>query len=255
MISAEQLAHFREHGWVVVEGVFAPEEADEIAAVALEVSQTMAGERKDGYLLDRAEDGQMAPRKIDAPFKRHPAFRRFVLDARLRDILEALIGEKPLLCTDQIFMKPPRFGSAKPYHQDNFYFQCTPGDHVVTAWIALDDVDVENGCLRYISGSHRNGILPHEEMPGESYNLTPNPSDIDMSREAVAPVRKGGVVFHHSETLHTSHRNTSDRQRRGYATHWVAADVVSTSQVLDNAYFKRDDYPELAGEALATESR
>ncbi|MBM3265688.1 MAG: phytanoyl-CoA dioxygenase family protein [candidate division Zixibacteria bacterium] len=255
MISAEQLAHFRENGWVVVEGVFTADEADEIAAIALEVSHTVANTRDDGYYLDRSEDGQVWPRKIDYPFSRHPAFRKFVLDPRLRDILKRLTGDEPLLCTDQIFLKPPRFGSAKPYHQDNFYFQCTPSDHVITAWIALDDVDEENGCLRYISGSHRNGILPHREMPGESYNLAPDPADIDMSREALAPVRKGGVVFHHSETLHTSHRNTSDRWRRGYATHWVTADVVSESGVLDNACFKHDDYRELIAPTVSTENR
>ena len=245
MISKDGIAHYWEQGWVVVEGVFTAEETEEIAAIALEVSQRLVDESEDTYLVDEGEGGVSAPRKIVSPFTHHPAFRRFTLDARLRNTLRALLDAEPLLCADQVFMKPPHFGSAKPYHQDNFYFLCAPADHAVTAWIALDDVDEANGCLRYIGGSHREGLLPHTEVPGEPYNLAPEPTLIDLCREALALVNKGGVVFHHSETLHTSHRNTSDRWRRGYATHWVTADVTSRSAILDNAYFKRPDYAAL----------
>ena len=125
-------------------------------------------------------------------------------------------------------MKPPRLGSAKPYHQDNFYFRCHPDDQVITAWIALDDVDAGNGCLRYIDGSHLGPILPHIRFLARRLIIRrPAPELIDLSKESLAPVRKGGVVFHHSKTLHTSHRNESDRWRRGYATHWATAKVTS----------------------------
>jgi phytanoyl-CoA hydroxylase len=145
---------------------------------------------------------------------------------------------------DQIFMKPPRFGSAKPYHQDNFYFKCSPADHVLTAWIAMDDVDEENGCLRYIEGSHKEEVLPHEAPdPDEPFNLVPPTELIDLSREALAVVKKGGVVFHHVKTLHTSHRNESDRWRRAYASHWVSAETESENDTVSKGYFKRADYP------------
>ena len=127
--------------------------------------------------------------------------------------------------------------------------QCHPGGHVITAWIALDDVDEDNGCLRYISGSQKEGIVPHQVVPGQPYDLTPESECIDLKRESVAPVRKGGVVFHHSETLHTSHRNASDRWRRGYATHWVTADVTSETDALERAYFHQPEYEEIVLEA------
>jgi ectoine hydroxylase-related dioxygenase (phytanoyl-CoA dioxygenase family) len=109
---------------------------------------------------------------------------------------------------------------------------------VITAWIALDDVDATNGCLRYIDGSHKGPILPHLPVPGEEHNLAPSPELIDLNKESLAIVGKGGVVFHHGTTLHTSHRNESDRWRRAYATHWVTADVTSESPVLENAHFR-----------------
>ncbi len=109
---------------------------------------------------------------------------------------------------------------------------------MLTAWIALDDVDEENGCLRCIDGSHRQGILPHETLPDKPYNKAPAPELIDLSRESVAPAKKGGVVIHHCQTLHTSHRNHSKRWRRGYATHWGTADVSSESSILDRPVFQ-----------------
>ena len=232
-----------EKGWSVVEGVFTYEEADRIAQIALETSQKEMANTDGSYGVDTSSKGKTAPRKIDTPFKKQSAFRTFVLDPRLVQLLSDLLGASPLLSSDQIFMKPPHFGSAKPYHQDNFYFQCSPSDHVITAWIALDDVDAQNGCLRYIDESHKGPILPHQAIPEEPYNLVPPDDLIDLNKESLAPVGKGGVVFHHCQALHTSHRNDSDRWRRGYATHWVTSDVTSSNGTLDDAYFRQKDYP------------
>ena len=243
-ISQTAYDHYWQKGWVVVEQVFEREEAEQIAQVALSISQAELDAGESSYAVDRSDDGQIAPRKIDRPFFKHPALQAFALDQRLNGLLTGLLdGKKPLLATDQIFMKPPRFGSAKPYHQDNFYFRITPADQVITAWIALDDVKANSGCLRYIEGSHIGPILPHEPVPGEPYNLVPPPDLIDLDKEVLALVGKGGVVFHHGQILHTSHRNQSENWRRGYATHWVTDEVSCETDTLDKAYYKRDDYP------------
>ena len=233
-----------EKGWVVVEGVFAHDRIDAIIERAMQIGyETVANTPESQFQVDRSDDGELAPRKIPQPFREDSFFHSFVLDPDLMELIEGLIGKPPLLVTDQIFMKPPRFGTAKTYHQDNGYFLCDPAGEVNTVWIALDDVDEENGCLRYIDGSHRDGVLAHEPIPGIDHDLAPDPGSIDLERESMACVKKGGVVFHHSETLHGSHRNESDRWRRAYATHWATADVTCKSDVIDNAYFKRDDYP------------
>ena len=138
---------------------------------------------------------------------------------------------EPLLFADQAFMKPPKLGSPKPYHQDNFYFECSPVDDVITCWVALDDATEENGCLRYIRASHRDGLLKHAPVPGDpnQSNLVPSMDDVDLSREVPAPVRKGGVILHHGLTLHASRENRSERWRRSYATHWASQRATTTS--------------------------
>ena len=244
-LDPEQLDRYWETGWLAAEGVFEPEEADRVGDALLAIADREREAAKPGYNVDISSDGAQAPRKINQPFVKDPLFRSFLLDKRLTGPLESLLGDKPFLMIDQALMKPPRFGSAKPYHQDNYYFRCHPDDEVITAWIALDDVDAENGCLRYIDGSHRGPILPHEQVPGEDHNFVPPPELIDLTRESLAPLRKGGVVFHHSKMLHTSHRNESDRWRRGYASHWITARVTSKTERIEKAHFNRPEFRSL----------
>jgi ectoine hydroxylase-related dioxygenase (phytanoyl-CoA dioxygenase family) len=241
-LSPEQREHYWTKGWLVVEGVVAPEVADRIAQRALEIGQSQLTAESTRYQADRAADGSdMQPRKLDSPFAVDQSLGRPLLKSPLRNLIRQLIGVQPLFFSDQIFFKPPRHGSAKHYHQDNAYFHMQPADHAITGWVALDDVDEENGCLRYIDGSHLGPILDAKPVPGQEYDLMPDPADIDLSKESLAPVRKGGVVFHHSQVLHGSAANTSDRWRRGYATHWVAADVTTPTGLLDTAYFHRPE--------------
>lgn len=240
MLNQSQIDRYWQTGWLVVNDIFTRDEATDVADLAWEICSR---EIADGTTssLDRGDDGEQLPRKLEQPFLKHERFKQMALDERLVAALTDLMPEPPLLARDQLFMKPPRFGSAKPYHQDNYYFRCSPPDHVITAWIALDDVDEQNGCLRYISGTHREGILAHEPLPGEPHNLAIPEELVDRSKEELAEVRKGGVVFHHGETLHTSHRNESDRWRRAYATHWLTASVTSEADyIIDEAYFNRD---------------
>ena len=238
MLHPEIMQQYREKGWVVVDGVFGAEEIERIRDLAMEISMTELSGEHGAYLADSDADGKLAPRKVDHPYFKTAEFRRFVNDPRLQDLLREFLGGEPRLAEDQIFMKPPHFGSAKPYHQDNAYFKISPRDQVITAWIALDDVDESNGCLRYIDGSHLGEIVPHEPIPGEAFNLAPPEELIDLGKESLAIVKAGGVVFHHGQALHTSHRNESDRWRRAYATHWVGPDVTSESAILDGVYFK-----------------
>jgi len=248
-LAPEKLEEFRRRGWTTVEGVFSVSAVDAIAELAVSLCEQELASNDSSYFADRSAAGKVVPRKLDHPFLRHRDLRIFVLSPRLRGLVDQFIGTPPLLLADQIFMKPPRFGSAKPYHQDNAYFRCHPDDQVLTAWIALDDVNESNGCLRYIDGSHRGPILEHVPVPGEPYNQAPTADQIDLSREAPACVGKGGVVFHHSKALHTSHRNESDRWRRAYATHWVGAEVTSEGDRIETAHYNR--HPELYEEALA----
>lgn len=251
-LTAEQCDHYWTNGWLVVEGVVAAEAIDWVADRALELGRSRISAESSNYQADRSPDGaEIEPRKLDSPFGVDQRLGRPILESPLPDLIKQLIGVQPLFFSDQIFFKPPRHGSIKHYHQDNAYFHLVPADHGITGWVAMDDVNEANGCLRYIDGSHLGTILDAKPVPGAEHDLMPDPTLIDLSKELLAPVRKGGVVFHHSKVLHGSAANTSDRWRRGYATHWISADVTSDTGLLETGYHHRPELFTGWGEALA----
>jgi phytanoyl-CoA hydroxylase len=235
--------HYWEHGWVVVPEVFSLAEVGRIAAIADQVGQMeLSDNPATPVTVDTSPVGRLFPRKIDWAFPKHEAFRSFVLDERLQQVITSIIGRRTYLVRDQIFLKPARFGSAKPWHQDQPHLQVDPLDDAIGAWIALDDAAEDNGCLRYIDGSHRGPAFTHTPMPGAAHNAIPDPDQarmVDWSRERCAIVPAGGVALHHPLTLHSSRPNASGRPRRAYSSHWVTESVGCTDLTLEWAYSSR----------------
>lgn len=224
-VTKEQKDFYWDKGWVAVEGVCDPKEMDLLADI---VSKQAEEELKVGLhemYLDRDPDGNIAgARKVNHLFRNHKEFRRLVLESPLPGVIEQLIGYPPLLYGDQAFLKPPLHGKATEYHQDNVYWHFEPADQVITAWVALEDADERNGCMRYINGSHRK-ILEHTSDAALVPGIWPKGYQM-LNWESFAAVKKGGVVFHHGNALHGSGKNNNpDRWRRSYATHWVTANV------------------------------
>lgn len=236
MVSDQALASYRDKGWAIVEGVFAAEEIDRVVAVAMQVSRAeLLARPDDASTVDAGEDGHLGPRKVDYPFLKHAEFRRFALDPRFSGLASAFLGRPGYLIRDSLFMKPPRFGTAKPYHQENATLLIDPPDDVVVAWVALDNVTASNGALRFIDGSHRTP-LPHAPLPDATYHQVPVPGSVDLARESVAPVGKGGVVVFHSQTLHSSQVNRSGSWRRAHSSHWVTDRATCGSDALRHGY-------------------
>ena len=129
-----------------------------------------------------------------------------------------LVGESVKAQEPEWFNKPPGTIHPTPPHQDNFYF-CLRPPNVVTLWLALDPVDEENGCLRYVSGSHKHGIRDHQlsDVLGFSQTVV-DYNDEDTSREHMICLEPGDLVAHHGETIHRADPNRSPaRHRRAFA--------------------------------------
>jgi phytanoyl-CoA hydroxylase len=147
-----------------------------------------------------------------------PYFRDYTRQARWCELAEVLVGESASCQAPEWFNKPPGTAHPTPPHQDNFYFSLRP-PNVVTLWLALDEVDEENGCLRYVRGSHRAGVRPH--APSQVIGFSQGISDYgesDQSEEVAVHLQPGDMVAHHGDTIHRAEANrSSDRQRRAFA--------------------------------------
>ena len=147
-----------------------------------------------------------------------PYFRDYSHQPKWTALAGRLVGEPATCSSPEWFNKPPGTEHPTPPHQDNFYF-CLRPSHVVTIWLAIDPIDEENGCLRYVAGSHRHGVRPHgaSRVLGFSQAIT-DYSDEDEARAVIVQLGPGDVVAHHGETIHRAEANRStNRQRRAFA--------------------------------------
>ncbi|MEO8835765.1 MAG: phytanoyl-CoA dioxygenase family protein [Caldimonas sp.] len=171
-------------------------------------------------------------RKLDNPHTHRPAVQLLARDPRLVGLVEQVIGAGVSVYFSQIFFKPPEGGGPKPAHQDNHYFGPTDRDGLVTAWIALDDATLENGCLFFGDGTNLGPVHAHVAPAGEPFNLQLPVAVLERQPMTPAPVRRGGVSFHHGSTFHQSGPNHSTRWRRACALHYVRNDVEFATPAL-----------------------
>jgi ectoine hydroxylase-related dioxygenase (phytanoyl-CoA dioxygenase family) len=125
--------------------------------------------------------------------------------------------------TVSIFPKYPRDPGYISWHQDGTYWGLDSTD-VVTAWVALTDSVVENGCMRVVPGSHRRPILPHRDTYAADNRLSRG-QEIEVpvdERDAVDVVLQAGEMsLHHVNIIHGSNPNPSDGSRIGFAPRYT----------------------------------
>ena len=234
-LDAADLAFYRRQGHLTVNGVFAHEE---MAAVVRDIeawgesflAALPADQRR--WYVDAGVAARTVLRKLDNPHAHRAAVQALARDARLVNLVERILGPGVSVYFSQIFFKPPEGGGPKPAHQDNFYFGPTDPEGVCTAWIALDDATLENGCLYFGEGTNQGPVYAHFAPEGEPYNLQLPASILERQPMMPAPVRKGGISFHHGNAFHQSAPNLSTRWRRACALHYVRNDVEFATPAL-----------------------
>ena len=144
-----------------------------------------------------------------------PFFGQLLSESKFKILAETVLEEKAIAKNLEFFNKPPKIGKPTPPHQDNYYFKLDP-PNAVTMWLALEDVDLENGCVRYVKGSHLHGMRPHgkSEIFGFSQTITDYGTEGDLANEIAFPAKRGDLLIHHSMTVHMASQNTSETRSR-----------------------------------------
>lgn len=192
---------------------------DEIAAVRRRFDELEGREGK-----EKCQIGLQA-RHLDEAF-----IWQLSTDRRLLDVMEQVMGEDILLLATHFFCKYPDQSGKHfvAWHQDITYWGLGP-PIAHTAWIAIDDSDVKNGCMRVIPGSHKDGIVTHGESDREGNLLSINqeiPDEyVDTSRAVDLELEAGQMSVHDGQVFHASNSNTSDRRRCGLTVRFVPPQV------------------------------
>lgn len=166
-----------------------------------------------------------------------PALRGVLFSETMAELCRATLGDTAYFFFDQYVVKGPEGGLPFSWHQDSGYVVGNggPPDHApyVTCWCPLDDATIENGTVRLMPGSHRNGILPHDRQPG-SNDLVGAPAETEG---VVVEAKAGDIVAFSSLLLHATGANRTDRPRRVYLAQYTPEAMLNpgTKQLRRNA--------------------
>ena len=160
----------------------------------------------------------------------HLTFRwayELVTHQAVLDAVEDILGSDILVWSSTIFTKYPRDPGYISFHQDGTYWGLD-STQVVTAWIALTESTVENGCMRVVPGSHQSKIQPHKETfapdnllsRGQEIQVEVNEADV---RDVV--LRPGEMSLHDVNIIHGSNLNRTNSKRLGFAIRYITPEV------------------------------
>jgi len=237
----DAVSAFYQDGYVILDRLFTE---SEIAPISEEVDGVIEGRVSYMPEKDLIWEPDTNPPRLRNALRLHlynPYFLQVAKNPKLISVLGEILGNPLRLYGSQVFAKPARVGTVVPSHQDMPYWPFAPYE-LISAWIALDDSTVENGCVRMIAGSHKVGILPHDptQVVGNSLGLRESRLLAGLPERPIE-VKRGSVVLHHCLTVHRSGANQSDHPRRGLIYVYMSPNVelVDPSKMKGPAIFPR----------------
>ena len=236
---------FEDKGYFTGVAVLDDSEKEEIISIIDQIEKNVISHPENKKEQDPNSPSRL--RKINDLALNNQYFLKISRKPKILDIVETCIGGDIKLFGDQLFMKPPG-GIEKTNHQDSPYFPIFPMN-LISCWIALDDVNEENGCLKCIPGSHKWGALPHTEkwMVGDREDMCIPKDQIGDKEEVSIHLTAGNASFHHSLLVHRSGPNNTSHSRIGWAIHYMSAKSKWTDGDQKKPEFKLlrgENYPE-----------
>ena len=242
MLTDEQVAEFERIGFINAGPVLDEAEVEELRAELDRVMEIgpdgfLEDEPKPVSFRDLTGEGGTPVWQIVNMWQASPAFERLAYHPFIVKAVSQLTGQPDLMIWhDQIQYKPANTGGSTTWHQDAPLWPIIKPMTAVSAWLPMDDADVDNGCMWMVPGSYKwgnqidflrtKGHLKDLEVFEEIDGFTP-PDDAEITevKPQPVPVKKGEVSFHHSLNWHGSPTNTSPRDRRAIAFHYMTGEA------------------------------
>jgi ectoine hydroxylase-related dioxygenase (phytanoyl-CoA dioxygenase family) len=230
--NAQDIQFFKESGFWLAPKLF-DDALLELAREHIEMLRRREYEKGEEPLSNYQPSGDAAKGlvKIDNGWWADGVMERFATSKALGRIAAALLGVEDIyLWHDQVLYKPGGSGKAGNvgWHQDKGYWASSNTLDMVTAWVAFDDVNEENGCMRFVPGSNHWGLMAgsnffNSDLEGQRESMR-KPGGAEW-REVPAILKAGEVSFHHCMTLHGSGPNFTERPRRSIAVHLMSGEA------------------------------
>ncbi|GGG75111.1 phytanoyl-CoA dioxygenase family protein [Paenibacillus radicis (ex Gao et al. 2016)] len=228
VLTEEQLQAFNTEGYLIVKGLFSPDQVAEIEEAFDKISQQAIPGYFEPELGGESTDPLKRYPRVLHPHRIDETARKYMLHAPVLEVLGDLYGEEALAAQSMFYYKPP--GSrGQALHQDNFYLKVEPGN-CIAAWTAIDAADEENGGMLIVPKTNTYEIVcPDEADVKESFSAhyVKPPKE---EKPVPAIMDKGDVLFFNGNLIHGSYRNKSkDRFRRAFICHYANESATKIS--------------------------
>jgi len=212
-LSVEQVAAFNREGYLKGIRIFSEAEIADIRAYFDDLLARTLAAGGDSYSISTAH-------------LRHGRVWDLLTHPRIVAIVKDLVGHDVIGWGSHFFCKMPNDGKRVSWHQDSSYWPLTPSK-AVTVWLAIDDADVENACMRYIPGSHVLGHLTYTLSETDESNVLNQtvPGAEQLGQPVDVELKAGEISIHSDLLLHGSEANESARRRCGLTLRYCPADV------------------------------
>lgn len=263
-LTEEQVETFSRDGCLIVEGFLSSDECDEIKERTYQIVaeadlsehpmvifDTRANNQaRTDYFITSGdkirfffEEGAVDEQgKLKVPIDRalnkmghalhalDPVFKKYTCGDKVQGIAKSLKLAKPAIAQSMVIFKQPNIGGDVGPHQDSTFLDTTPKS-LIGFWIALEDADIENGCLWFIPGSQGTEVklrMVRTTIDGGAMVTKFEGTQLEGIKDedfVPAPVKKGALVLIHGQVIHKSEMNKSPRSRNIYTFHLYDAGV------------------------------
>jgi ectoine hydroxylase-related dioxygenase (phytanoyl-CoA dioxygenase family) len=240
MLTDQQVQQFKHDGFLNYGEKILTD--DELNALRAALKRTLDGESEAAPDANRNIGGSdtSVVTQIVNIWEAEPAFAAHLYNDRIVPMVARLMGDAETVRVwhDQVQIKPPQVGGPTIWHQDFPYWPVISPSDLVSAWVALEDADEENGCMSMVrkshswgpyKGPHGGGTIKNTETHGPAYESSMVPEG-EVVEVVSCPVKAGSVVFHHCLTWHGAPPNHSDRSRPAIAVHYMPGHVRYTPE-------------------------
>jgi phytanoyl-CoA hydroxylase len=237
---SERRSDFERDGYVACRRFLG---TDELVALCAELSRVVRDvvpsmPRHHVFLEDAADAGSI--KQLQQLHVHDPFFGGLIAEGRLPALAAELLGEPVRPVNLQFFDKRAAGSRPTPPHQDGFYFMLEPC-RAVTMWLALEDVSEVQGCVRYVRGSHREGLRPHVRsgVLGFSQHIADYGAAGEVAREVAFPCQAGDLLAHDASTIHRADANRDPTQSRKALGFIYYAESARVDEARHAAYQER----------------
>ena len=222
MLNKQQIEFYNENGYVIPNFLLPEDIINEISGHC------------DRLLIKNPEFKDFCPNVL----KYDVGFLNFARNPKILDMVEQLIGSNFALWNSSLFAKPAKNGLETPWHQDGEFWPIRPLA-TCTVWIAIDEANKQNGCLRIIRGSHKNRRLrKHNTVNDKKFTLHQvlDPREYDEVDAVDLELKRGQISLHDVYLLHGSKANESSKSRRGMTLRYMPTTSVFDRKVADELH-------------------